>query len=297
MWPPTTGGRGSVWSRSRWLTSARAASHRAGFPEVNLRTYVPADGAPGVYFFNLDADDRLSVTLARQLFQLSDYQASMQVRTDGDSVEFRSRRTSSRARPADSTPPTSRLSRRRHPNRARSSVPGGAVPLLCRERRRDGVHRRHRPRPVAASARAGRYSDERPVRRVGVRQARRRPARSLLRRDTGDCGAAPPARRGRPSLISVSPPMTVWSPSVRAGHVRRRVLRHWPVSEAAVRAAVPDWLTVETADGDAGCRPSWRLSTASRRWFEVAGPSSCSRFGPTSAAQPVSAGFACSGCR
>jgi len=71
------------------------------FGELNLRTYVVADGTPGVYFYNLDADDRLSVTLARQLFQLSYYQASMQVRTDGDSVEFRSRRTSSRAPPAD----------------------------------------------------------------------------------------------------------------------------------------------------------------------------------------------------
>jgi len=25
---------------------------------------------------------------------------------------------------------------------------------------------------------------------------------------------------------------------------------HWPVSEAAVRAAVPDWLTVETAENN-----------------------------------------------
>ncbi|WP_137682268.1 YqjF family protein [Haloarcula mannanilytica] len=71
------------------------------FGELNLRTYVVADGTPGVYFYNLDADDRLSVTLARQLFQLSYYRASMQIRADGDSVEFQSRRTSSRAPPAD----------------------------------------------------------------------------------------------------------------------------------------------------------------------------------------------------
>ncbi|MFB6223120.1 MAG: YqjF family protein [Haloarcula sp.] len=71
------------------------------FGELNLRTYVRADGTPGVYFYNLDADDRLSVTVARKLFQLAYYRASMQVRAVGDGVEFRSTRSSSRAPPAD----------------------------------------------------------------------------------------------------------------------------------------------------------------------------------------------------
>ena len=66
------------------------------FAELNLRTYVAADGHPGVYFFNLDADDRVGVRLARSLFRLPYYRASMTVGTRGEGrdreVTFRSRR-------------------------------------------------------------------------------------------------------------------------------------------------------------------------------------------------------------
>ena len=37
------------------------------FGELNLRTYVTVDGDPGVYFFNLDADDRVGVRIARSV--------------------------------------------------------------------------------------------------------------------------------------------------------------------------------------------------------------------------------------
>ncbi|PSP54952.1 hypothetical protein BRC82_08145 [Halobacteriales archaeon QS_1_67_19] len=63
------------------------------FGELNLRTYVQTDAGPGVYFFNLDADDRLGVTLARRLFKLPYYRASMAVERADGSVRFRSRRT------------------------------------------------------------------------------------------------------------------------------------------------------------------------------------------------------------
>jgi uncharacterized protein YqjF (DUF2071 family) len=94
------------------------------FGECNLRTYVthtdtdsdpgsdsssgPQSGpdsssapgpGPGIYFFNLDASDRLSVTLARQLFQLPYYTATMDVSRRGEEVRFRSRRTHSGASP------------------------------------------------------------------------------------------------------------------------------------------------------------------------------------------------------
>lgn len=62
------------------------------FRELNLRTYVrDADGARGVYFFTLDADDRLGVTLARRLFRLPYHSAEMAVSRNGE-VRFRSRR-------------------------------------------------------------------------------------------------------------------------------------------------------------------------------------------------------------
>jgi len=71
------------------------------FGELNLRTYVTDGTTPGVYFYNLDADDRLSVGLARTLFELPYYRAKMRLRRNGDGIEFRSRRTDERAPPAD----------------------------------------------------------------------------------------------------------------------------------------------------------------------------------------------------
>ncbi|MFB6256698.1 MAG: YqjF family protein [Haloplanus sp.] len=63
------------------------------FGELNLRTYVEGpDGGRGVYFYNLDANDRLGVLLARRLFRLPYYRAETDVNRDGDAVRFRSRR-------------------------------------------------------------------------------------------------------------------------------------------------------------------------------------------------------------
>jgi len=63
------------------------------FGELNLRTYVTGDAGPGIYFFNLDANDRLGVAVARALFRLPYYRAEMHVARTGDAVEFRSHRT------------------------------------------------------------------------------------------------------------------------------------------------------------------------------------------------------------
>ena len=75
------------------------------FGELNLRTYVTVDGRPGVYFFNLDADDRIGVGLARALFQLPYYRAEMDIKTHGEGsdreVTFMSHRRGSAAAPAN----------------------------------------------------------------------------------------------------------------------------------------------------------------------------------------------------
>ncbi|TKX82068.1 YqjF family protein [Halorubrum sp. SD626R] len=65
------------------------------FPELNLRTYVEGPAGPGVYFYNLDADDRLGVAVARRLFALPYYRAEMSAtrRRPGGDIRFRSRRT------------------------------------------------------------------------------------------------------------------------------------------------------------------------------------------------------------
>ncbi|RXK49462.1 YqjF family protein [Halorientalis pallida] len=63
------------------------------FPELNLRTYVDGPDGPGIYFFNLDADDWLGVAVARRLFRLPYYRAEMQVTETADGFRFRSGRT------------------------------------------------------------------------------------------------------------------------------------------------------------------------------------------------------------
>jgi hypothetical protein len=66
------------------------------FPELNLRTYVRRGEDDGVYFFSLDAGDRLGVAIARWVFALPYFRADMRLTRDGDAIEFVSRRTQGR---------------------------------------------------------------------------------------------------------------------------------------------------------------------------------------------------------
>lgn len=50
------------------------------FPELNVRTYVEHGGKPGVWFFSLDAANRLAVWVARVFYHLPYRRARMQVR-------------------------------------------------------------------------------------------------------------------------------------------------------------------------------------------------------------------------
>jgi uncharacterized protein YqjF (DUF2071 family) len=72
----------------------------SAFPELNVRTYVRANGKPGVYFFSLDASNLLAVAGARALFHLPYYWASMCVSRVRDAVHYESRRRT-RGAPAD----------------------------------------------------------------------------------------------------------------------------------------------------------------------------------------------------
>jgi uncharacterized protein len=47
------------------------------FGELNVRTYVIADGKPGVYFSSLDASDPMTVYLARRIYSLPYYRADI----------------------------------------------------------------------------------------------------------------------------------------------------------------------------------------------------------------------------
>jgi uncharacterized protein YqjF (DUF2071 family) len=72
----------------------------SAFPELNVRTYVTVAGKPGVYFFSLDAGNRLAVLAARTLFRLPYYSAAMKVGEQHETVDYSSRRKSQRGAPA-----------------------------------------------------------------------------------------------------------------------------------------------------------------------------------------------------
>ena len=66
----------------------------SAFPELNVRTYVTHGGKPGVWFFSLDAANRVAVALARSLFHLPYYRARMsRRRAENETIHYRSVRT------------------------------------------------------------------------------------------------------------------------------------------------------------------------------------------------------------
>ena len=63
------------------------------FPELNLRTYVTLRGKPGVWFFSLDAGQKLAVRVARCLFHLPYFDARFEIAVAGSRVDYVSVRT------------------------------------------------------------------------------------------------------------------------------------------------------------------------------------------------------------
>jgi uncharacterized protein len=68
------------------------------FPELNTRTYVSAQGKPGVWFFSLDAGSRLAVQAARLAFGLPYHKASMSLARRTDGIRYRCHRTGTSGR-------------------------------------------------------------------------------------------------------------------------------------------------------------------------------------------------------
>jgi uncharacterized protein len=73
----------------------------ARLAEINLRTYVVAEGKPGVWFFSLDASSPLAVVAARAVFFLPYFNARFAIRRRGATVEYASRRTHRHAPPGE----------------------------------------------------------------------------------------------------------------------------------------------------------------------------------------------------
>ncbi|MFQ5695729.1 MAG: YqjF family protein, partial [Terriglobia bacterium] len=80
--------------RPRW---APALPGLSAFPELNVRTYVCFEGKPGVFFFSLDAGNRLAVEVARRWYWLPYFHARMRIEKRGQWFEYESRRVGSEA--------------------------------------------------------------------------------------------------------------------------------------------------------------------------------------------------------
>jgi len=70
------------------------------FLELNVRTYVSAEGKPGIWFFSLDAHNPIAVRVARATFHLPYFDAEMSCHVVGEEVRYRSVRTHRPAPPA-----------------------------------------------------------------------------------------------------------------------------------------------------------------------------------------------------
>ncbi len=65
----------------------------SAFHETNVRTYVHREGRePGVWFFSLEAANRVAVTIARRWFGLPYHFAKMSLAVEGDEVYYQSAR-------------------------------------------------------------------------------------------------------------------------------------------------------------------------------------------------------------
>ena len=105
------------------LRFAPAIPGTNAFPELNVRTYVRVGERFGVWFFSLDAANRLAVRGARFLYNLPYYDAAMAVHEDGEGIVYESRRVHRRAPAAASLPRiTDRLARCIRRNAARSTT-------------------------------------------------------------------------------------------------------------------------------------------------------------------------------
>lgn len=74
----------------RWIPSLPCVSR---FPELNVRTYVKAEGKPGVWFFSLEAANPLAVWMARWKYYLPYFHAQMNIHKQNETFIYDSQRT------------------------------------------------------------------------------------------------------------------------------------------------------------------------------------------------------------
>ncbi len=73
----------------------------SAFHELNVRTYVYRDGVPSVWFFSLDAANKLAVWGARTLYHLPYFNAQMSLEQTGITIRYSSVRQDNRGGPGE----------------------------------------------------------------------------------------------------------------------------------------------------------------------------------------------------
>jgi uncharacterized protein YqjF (DUF2071 family) len=73
----------------------------SNFHELNVRTYVTTKGVPGVWFFSLDAANKLAVWAARNFYYLPYFNAQMSLDQTDNTIAYSSTRTDPRGAPAE----------------------------------------------------------------------------------------------------------------------------------------------------------------------------------------------------
>jgi uncharacterized protein YqjF (DUF2071 family) len=88
----------TMWGiRSSFLPPIPGTS---AFHELNVRTYVQANGLPGVWFFSLDAANRLAVWAARKFYHLPYFNARMALEQNAIAISYSSERCDKHGPPA-----------------------------------------------------------------------------------------------------------------------------------------------------------------------------------------------------
>lgn len=78
----------------RWLPDLPPFTHLL---EINVRTYVRVGGKPGIYFFSLDADNPITIEIARRWYALPYFNARFDCKFSERLVDYRVTRTDWRA--------------------------------------------------------------------------------------------------------------------------------------------------------------------------------------------------------
>ncbi|GAC1446075.1 MAG: DUF2071 domain-containing protein [Pyrinomonadaceae bacterium] len=84
--------------RPRYLPALKCTSD---FSEINLRTYVKTSDRSGVWFFSLDATNRIAVRIARTWYGLPYFDARINFERAEDTIQYHSRRVHRGAAPAE----------------------------------------------------------------------------------------------------------------------------------------------------------------------------------------------------